>query len=114
MRNEMVNLLGGTLEEAKRKVAEEFTFFGLTERYAEFVQMCEFVFGWPILKIRKDNVNPDPTRAIHIHEPVIDRIRSLNSLDFELHQFVVDLYPKQLERYPKVREFTKPRTRDAC
>lgn len=82
------------LELAKESLLKRFTFFGLTERYPEFMLTCRRLLGWGNLYYAKRKVTRDTPNRISrkdLSEQVINRARELNEVDVRLYDWAVAL-----------------------
>lgn len=83
-----------TLEEAKRNLESSFGLVGLTERFAETVELMRRVFGWRMDSVPSANVIPDRPRREELDPSLVALIEERNQLDLELYEFAADLFPR--------------------
>lgn len=89
------------LEEAKQVLEQEFTFFGLTERYTEFLLMARALLGWQDIVYQRRNSSKRTSEATQIIEsnPISDEalqlIRDRNQLDIQLYAFANELFDQR-------------------
>lgn len=91
------------LEEAKQVLEQEFTFFGFTERYTEFLLMARKLLGWQDIVYQQRNLSSrdDTSKQIiestAIRKDDIQMIRDRNQLDIQLYEFANELFSKRCE-----------------
>jgi hypothetical protein len=86
------------LEIAKKRISDEFLFFGLMERFDESLHLLTYTLGWrPIQNYRKKMVAPKPNRLEDIPAETIEAIRDRNQLDIELYNYAADLFKKRYQ-----------------
>lgn len=89
------------LEEAKQVLEQEFTFFGLTERYTEFLLMAKMLLGWQDIVYQRRNTsnrNSEAKQIIEsnpISEEALQLIRDRNQLDIQLYAFASELFDQR-------------------
>lgn len=106
--NLMVRRIAGAedLSEARRALAEDFAFVGLTERFDESLVLMKHTLGLDDLQLAYRSKNaghaPRSERKSYLEDPKIrQRVVENNALDLELYAFVRDkLYPRFREGYP--------------
>jgi len=83
---------------AKENLVNLFTSFGVTEKYEEFIQMCNQDFGWALQDIPR--LNPTIRPAIQDEPPeIINLIRAHNQLDAEFYDYALTCYEKNKVDY---------------
>jgi hypothetical protein len=93
------------VEEAKRRLADQFSFVGLTERFDESLLLMKAELSIPRFNTlyTKENasINPSYRKDPRLRTPEIQqRIRECNLLDIELYQFLKrELYPRYVARF---------------
>jgi hypothetical protein len=81
------------LEIAKKRISEEFLFFGLLEKYDESLQLLTYTFGWPpIQSYQKKMVAPNINKIEGLPSEAITAIREKNQLDIELYNYASELF----------------------
>jgi Sulfotransferase family len=80
------------LEVAKQRLAEEFTFVGLVERFEDSMALLSYTFGWnPLAEYQ--NLMVAPKRPKRELEPEVwEAIATRNSLDLELYAYAKSLF----------------------
>jgi glycosyltransferase involved in cell wall biosynthesis len=86
------------LELAKQKLAHEFGFFGIAERYSESLRLLEHTFGWEPAPI-VDRRNVAPKTPGELSQEVLGKIESANRLSLELYRWAGELFN---ERYKEL------------
>jgi hypothetical protein len=85
------------LEIAKKRIAEEFLFFGLVEKFDESLQLLCYSLGWlPIQSYQKKMVAPTPNKVDNLPTKTREAILERNQLDIALYEFAWNLFQ---ERY---------------
>ncbi|MCL4211308.1 MAG: sulfotransferase family 2 domain-containing protein [Phycisphaeraceae bacterium] len=75
------------LEIAKENLLTIFSFFGLLERFDEFLLTCHIVLGWRDILYERRNVSARPAEKTEVTDADLDFIREHNALDVEFHDF---------------------------
>ena len=89
------------LEEAKKVLEQEFTFFGLTERYTEFLLMAKTLLGWQDIVYQQRNLSSRDSESKKIiasnpvSEEALQLIRDRNQLDIQLYEFASELFDQR-------------------
>ena len=89
------------LAEAKKVLEEEFTFFGLTERYTEFLLMAKKMLGWQDIVYERRNLSSQDSNSKQviesnpISEEALEIIRDRNQLDIQLYEFACELFDQR-------------------
>ena len=89
------------LEEAKKVLEQEFTFFGLTERYTEFLLIAKKLLGWQdiVYQQRNSSSRDSESKQIIASNPVSEEalqiIRDRNQLDLQLYKFASELFDQR-------------------
>lgn len=97
-------------ELTKQALLERFTFFGLTERYSEFMLTCRKLLGWNDLYYAKRKITRDTPKRISrkdLSDEVINRARELNEVDVRLYEWaagVVEERCRELGITPEMAE----------
>ena len=92
------------LAEAKEVLANEFSLFGLTERYSEFLIMASKLLGWQdIFYIRKNSSKRSPRSAKVIEsnqfrEEALQLIHERNQLDIQLYAYAQELFEQRWQQ----------------
>lgn len=98
------------LAEAKRVLEHEFSLFGLTERYSEFLIMANKVLGWQeIVYARKINTArtakqssqakvKSTSKSDDINEGTLAVLKSRNQIDIALYEFASDLFEQRCQQ----------------
>jgi hypothetical protein len=81
-------------ERARETLETRFSFFGLTERYVEFLLMCREILGWRDIYAERRNVSRRREDE-EVTPALVDRIRSRNELDIELYEFAAKLFDER-------------------
>jgi len=82
------------LQLAQEALLKRFTFFGLTERYPEFMLTCHRLMGWHNLYYAKKKVTRDTPKRISrkdLSDAAINRARELNEVDVRLYEWATGL-----------------------
>lgn len=82
---------------AKENLERRFSFFGLTERYGEFLLMASRLLGWRDIFCEPRNVSRQRAGRDSATDRVIEIIRERNVLDIELYDFARDLFQRRLD-----------------
>lgn len=88
-------------EEAKQVLEREFTFFGLTERYTEFLLMAKYLLGWQDIVYQQRNSSSRDSESKQIiasnapSEEALQLIRDRNQLDIKLYEFASELFDQR-------------------
>lgn len=86
----------GMLDEAKRVLAEEIEFVGITERYDVSVELFARQLGWQQpLAMERINVAPRRWAAADLTPSERAAIVEHNRMDIELYDFAVDLFERR-------------------
>lgn len=88
----------GALDAAQENLTQRFSFFGVSERYVEFLLMAQRLLGWKDLFHHRRNVSPRHVMRAQISESTISRVRSRNVLDLELYEFASTLFSERCEK----------------
>ena len=89
------------LEEAKQVLEQEFTLFGLTERYTEFLLMAKRLLGWQNIVYQRHNSSSRDSESKKFiasnapSEEALQIIRDRNQLDIQLYKFASDLFDQR-------------------
>lgn len=92
------------LAEAKDVLANEFSLFGLTERYSEFLIMASKLLGWQdIFYIRKNSSKRNSKSAKIIDssefsDEALEMIKERNQLDIQLYEFAQQLFEERWQQ----------------
>ncbi|MEM9219373.1 MAG: sulfotransferase family 2 domain-containing protein [Cyanobacteria bacterium P01_F01_bin.150] len=108
------------LEEAKQVLEQEFTLFGLTERYTEFLLMAREMLGWQDIVYQQQNRSSRDSSSKQFiesnapSEEALQIIRDRNQLDIQLYEFACELFDQRckimgidkaaVERYNQVSQ----------
>lgn len=85
------------VELAKERLQQEISYFGLTERYRESVNLLTYTFGWdPVPEYGKENVTPNKLRREQLSAETIRAIEDANQLDIELYKFASELFNERI------------------
>jgi len=84
--------LPDALEDAKEMLRTRFTFFGVTEQYAEFLLMAQKVIGWKDIYFTRKNVSGRAAEHTPIPDSLLDAVRERNQMDIELYDFARQLF----------------------
>jgi hypothetical protein len=86
------------LDLAKQRLAEEFPFIGITERYDESIALLVYTFDWSkITSYKTKNVTKNPIQLSDYPEHVIERIRELNQIDIALYEYALGLFEERFQ-----------------
>lgn len=85
------------LASAKENLERRFSFFGLTERYGEFLLMAARLLGWRDVFCEPRNVSKQRTQRDAAMDRAIEIIRERNALDIELYDFARALFQRRLD-----------------
>ena len=83
---------------AKQVLEHEFSFFGLTEKYTQFLLMAKKVLKWEDIVYRRKNISPKPQPSAAAAELTetdkqgMNIIRERNQLDIRLYDFACELF----------------------
>src|SRR5215211_6548020 len=92
------------LAQAKRNLAEELVFFGLTERFDESLVLAKRKLGLRAILYRSSGrVNPERPRGDRIPAEVRRTAERCNRYDVELYRYAIELFESELE--PRDLEF---------
>src|SRR5215211_9386877 len=92
------------LAQAKRNLAEELVFFGLTERFDESLVLAKRRLGLKAILYRSSGrVNPERPRGDEIPAEVRRAAERCNRYDIELYRHAKELFERELE--PRDLEF---------
>jgi hypothetical protein len=80
------------LESAKETLEKRFSFFGLTERYTEFLLLARRLLGWNDIFYQRRNVSRKHTKKDEVEPGVLDTIRERNANDIALYDFARALF----------------------
>jgi len=84
------------LELAKRRLRDEFLFFGLTERYKDSLTLLSYTLGWPMIdEIKELNKTPRPITRQEISPELVDQILEINRLDQQLYDYAQELFEER-------------------
>jgi len=83
------------LESARETLERRFSFFGITERYTEFLLTARRVLGWNDIFYQRKNVSKRKTKKAEVPQHIIDIIRERNNLDIELFEFATRLFDER-------------------
>lgn len=83
------------LEIAKANLVNYFSFFGLQERYTEFLLMARQLLGWPDIFHRRHNVSEKQVKKEEIGQEILADIRERNSYDLALYDFASELFEQR-------------------
>lgn len=108
-RNVQVRMIAGVhrlpeerdLETAKENL-QRCDFVGLTEEFANSVEIANHRFGWKLGAPVRRNMRPSDSLALA--EELSERIRHANSLDIQLHHFARRLFHEQLADMGRAKE----------
>jgi hypothetical protein len=87
------------LDIAKENLTRRFTFFGVTERYPEFILMCQRLLGWRHIYYTKKKVTPDVPGRVHLDtlDPgVLEALREQNRVDIAFYEFAKRLADERI------------------
>ena len=86
------------LKQAQKNLTNGFTAIGITERFAETLELIKQTFDWPLKNqaIRAKHNKNKPKRE-SLSPQVIQALRETHQLDLELYQFAQELFEKQLK-----------------
>ncbi|WP_375514762.1 sulfotransferase family 2 domain-containing protein [uncultured Nostoc sp.] len=82
------------LEAAKLNLNNFFSMVGLTEKFDDFLILCEKNLGWKFVSPQRRNVNSNRPSKNEISEKALRKIEADNALDIELYNYV----KKQVEK----------------
>lgn len=86
------------LELAKRRLREEFLFFGLVERFNDSLELLSYTLGWrPFRNYENKNVNAGRMHRSELPQAVLDAILEQNQLDFALYRFACDEFSQRYQ-----------------
>lgn len=86
------------LDLAKTNLLTRFSFFGLTERYTEFLLMARKLLGWADIYYERRNVSKKRVKKDEVDPEVIQLIRERNAFDDELHRFAVEVFDERCRK----------------
>ncbi|NEQ96128.1 MAG: sulfotransferase family protein [Cyanothece sp. SIO2G6] len=92
------------LIEAKKVLANEFSLFGLTERYSEFLIMASKLLGWQDIFYVRKNTSKRSRRSTRIIEAAqfsaaaLQMICDRNQLDLQLYAYAQDLFQQRWQQ----------------
>lgn len=85
------------LESAKRSLTENFTFFGLSERFNETLIFLKRILAWNDIFYENRNVTENRPRREDVPSQVIDTIVRHNMIDIELYKYAVALFDERIK-----------------
>ncbi|MGK7890533.1 MAG: sulfotransferase family 2 domain-containing protein [Leptolyngbyaceae cyanobacterium] len=92
------------LAEAKEVLVNEFSLFGLTERYSEFLIMASKLLGWQDIFYVRKNSSKRSLRSAKIIESTqfsdeaMEMIRGRNQLDIKLYEYAQALFEQRWQQ----------------
>jgi hypothetical protein len=86
------------LEAAKKNLENNFTAFGITERFDESLILFKRKLGWRLPLYVKHNVNKNRPMKETISPDVIRLIEKNNELDIELYNYAKDYFEEQINQ----------------
>ena len=88
------------LKQAKENIDQHFTVVGLTERFAETIELLKQSFGWQLdVPVCHKNENlTKPTTRSHFSE-TLEIIQQANSLDIELYNYATKLFEDRISQH---------------
>ena len=86
------------VDDAKVLLAERYTLVGVTERFAEFILLCQRMLGWRDPFCEPHNVSRKKTHPEDLPQQELDTMRSLNAMDAEVHQYAAELFAQHFEK----------------
>lgn len=85
------------MQQSRFNIANFFTFFGLADRYAEFIDLCVNVFQWPEADYKSFNSVQDmPTRSI-LDSNTITALAEIYKHDIKFYDYAVKLYEQSID-----------------
>ncbi len=81
-------------ERAHETLVQRFSYFGITERYVEFLLMCRELLGWRDIYAERRNVSRRREED-EIAPAILERIRERNALDMELYNVAKALFDER-------------------
>lgn len=87
---------------AKKRLAEDFFFFGLLENFDQSVVLCKRQLGWRFIAYITANVTKNRLSVESVDKRVLRLIELHNALDIELYNFGSKLF------HERVRELGEP------
>ena len=75
----------------------QFTFFGLQERYSDSMLLLKHIFGWKFLDTRKINVSSKKTQTIN--GEIIEYINEVNQLDNKLYLYAAKIFDSIINEF---------------
>lgn len=93
-----------TLELAKQRLTNDFTAFGITERFDESLALFAKTLHWSLTpdKLSSRTVNEDPKRGqrTEVTPQVLEDIRRHNDLDIRLYEYASRLFDERIRNSP--------------
>jgi hypothetical protein len=86
------------VEIAKKNLMENFTFFGLTEKFDETLVVLRMLLGWADPFYVKSNVTPYKPAMENIDQADLDCIIEYNELDIELYAYAQGIFNQRLNQ----------------
>jgi len=86
------------LNDARQILANRFSFFGLTERFSEFLLMAQKLLNWRDVFFEQQNISKKKTATEGIDPVMMQRIRELNAVDIELYEYACSLFDTRCEQ----------------
>ncbi len=84
------------LELAKHRLEHDIAILGLTERFDESLILLRRALGWRRSYYVRSNVTRKRQRMSDLAPQLAERIRAMNTLDTELHEFARTLFDRRL------------------
>lgn len=90
------------LEIAKQNL-DNFAFFGVTNQFANAIELLEYIFGWKLAPPDKKNATPDEVDYEFTTED-IDLIKSYNQLDIQLVEYAQQKFEEAYKKMQQEKE----------
>ncbi len=92
------------LEKAKKVLAEDYVFVGMTEKFDESLVLLKEILGLLDLDIRYEKMHATKKKHVtkdELSPDLLEKIKNANRMDQALYRFAVDeLFAKQVIEYP--------------
>ena len=88
------------VETLKHRLEHEAVFFGLTERFAQSVELFFYTFGWRPYMLQADkryHATHGKPRSSELSEETKDIIRQKNHMDFAIYDFASELFERRYQ-----------------
>lgn len=94
--NYMTLVIGdGKLEEAKRRLAEEYPFVGISEEFERSSQLLAHAFDFPAVGVTHSNRSAAAVPANALSAELTERFYRANAEDLELYEFAKQLFEER-------------------